>query len=217
MAIEPRARRESGLGCDPPTHARSKLGPIISARSPHRSRRLVLLHLFGQQISIPRRPQGRKQPVAREPVKETWRFQVAVIAPQETNNRAFGLLRAAGARIEASRTKISSGAGSIAAREPRGKCGSICRPAVVEKSKIRRCQVRTGFPAASVTLASMVKRPSRTTDRWRSRPPSGLLRNRGISQRRECPPTAPQIPRTIMPAIKAVRCGLNRFTTFHVP
>lgn len=50
----------------------------------------MLLHLFGQQISLSRKLRGREQPVPRKPVEKTCGFWTAVIPAQQMNNRAFG-------------------------------------------------------------------------------------------------------------------------------
>ena len=72
-------------------------GPISSTI---RSRRLVLLHLVGQKISIPRRLRGGEQPVPRKPVEKTFGFQAAAIPAQEMNNRAFGLRELRGREVD---------------------------------------------------------------------------------------------------------------------
>jgi hypothetical protein len=105
----------------------------------------VFLHLFGQQISIPCRRQGRKQPVAREPVEETWGIQAAVIAPQEMNNCALGLRELRGREIDG--LEDEDQLGRWYGRLPRFVHGAnLCRLAVVKKSEIPRLEVRNRVP-----------------------------------------------------------------------
>ena len=70
----------------------------------------------------------------------------------------------------------------------------------------------TAFPAASVATTSMLNSPSRTRGSVALRSANGFCAADGSRKGRVCPP-APQVPRMNMPAIKAARCGLRRFTT----
>ena len=115
----------------------------------------------------------------------------------------------------ASRMKISSGAGSDAAKE-------LCRVRILAGRPLSRrmksdgTKSETGFPAASATTRSMLKRPSRTTGSVVLSGANGFCATDCSRKGGVCPP-APQVPRIMMPAIKAVRCGLDRFiTTPHV-
>jgi hypothetical protein len=98
----------------------------------------VLLHFFGEQVSVARKLRGREQPVPRKPVEKTWGFQMAVIPAQEMNRLAFSLPELLGREIDGVEDEDQFGR-----RQRVVQCANRCRLAVIEKSKIPGREVRS--------------------------------------------------------------------------
>ena len=111
----------------------------------------------------------------------------------------------------ASRTKISSGAGTDGSRDLRTVRIFAGWP-LSRRVKSQGGRSETELPAESTTTRSMLKRPSRTTGSVALRSANGFCATDVSRKGGVCPP-ATQVPSTIMPARKAVRCELDPFTT----
>ena len=107
------------------THARNKLGPSFRPDL-HTARgdlccSTSLASRFPSRVGL----KDENKPVAPESVKKTWGFQVAVIAPQETNNRAFGLRELQRREIDGVEDKDQFGRWFDHRAESRGRCESL--------------------------------------------------------------------------------------------